>query len=87
VSFAAKTLSIASQRVFIVVSVYFVIDSVRKILETPSYITLNVEADLNHYNLSGKMYTRFQRVYSATLHFYYPMGTGDFFPGGKVAGA
>jgi len=38
VSFAAITLCVASQRVFIVVSVYFVIDSVRKLLDTPSYI-------------------------------------------------
>jgi hypothetical protein len=44
VSFAAITLCVASQRVFIVfvvvvvvVVVYFVIDSVRKILDTPSY--------------------------------------------------
>jgi hypothetical protein len=37
VSFAAITLCIASQRVFIVVSVYFVIDSFRKLLDTPSY--------------------------------------------------
>jgi hypothetical protein len=37
VSFAAITLFVASQRVFIVVSVYFVIDSVRKLLDTPSY--------------------------------------------------
>jgi hypothetical protein len=36
VSFAAITLCVASQRVFIVV-VYFVIDSVRKLLDTPSY--------------------------------------------------
>jgi hypothetical protein len=36
-SFAAITLCVASQRVFIVVSVYFVIDSVRKLLDTPSY--------------------------------------------------
>jgi hypothetical protein len=34
VSFAAITLYVASQRVFIVVSVYFVIDSVRKLLVT-----------------------------------------------------
>jgi hypothetical protein len=34
VSFVAITLCVASQRVFIVVSVYFVIDSVRKILDT-----------------------------------------------------
>jgi hypothetical protein len=45
VSFAAITLYVASQRVFIVVVVvvvvvvvYFVIDSVRKLLDTPSYI-------------------------------------------------
>jgi hypothetical protein len=35
VSFAAITLCISSQRVFVVV--YFVIDSVRKLLDTPSY--------------------------------------------------
>jgi hypothetical protein len=35
VSFAAITLCVASQRVFVVV--YFVIDSVRKLLDTPSY--------------------------------------------------
>jgi hypothetical protein len=41
VSFAATTLCIASQRVFIVVFVvvYFVIDSVRKVLDTSSYIS------------------------------------------------
>jgi hypothetical protein len=37
-SFAAITLCVASQRVFIVVSVYFLIDSVRKRLDTPSYL-------------------------------------------------
>jgi hypothetical protein len=37
VSFVAITLCVASQWVFIVVSVYFVIDSVRKLLDTPSY--------------------------------------------------
>jgi hypothetical protein len=36
VSFAAITLCVASQRVFVV---YFVIDSVRKLLDTPSYIS------------------------------------------------
>jgi hypothetical protein len=41
VSFAAITLCIASKRVFIVVSVYFVIDSVRKLLDTPSYTFLS----------------------------------------------
>jgi hypothetical protein len=37
VSFAAITPRVASQQVFIVV-VYFVIDSVRKLLDTPSYV-------------------------------------------------
>jgi len=36
VSFAAITLCVDSQRVFVVV-VYFVIDSVRKLLDVPSY--------------------------------------------------
>jgi hypothetical protein len=38
VSCAAITLCVASQRVFIVVSVHFVISSVRKLLVTSSYI-------------------------------------------------
>jgi hypothetical protein len=38
VSFASITLCVASQRVFIFVSVYFFIDSVRKLLDTPSYL-------------------------------------------------
>jgi len=36
VSFTAITLRVASERVFVVINVYFVIDSVRKILETQS---------------------------------------------------
>jgi hypothetical protein len=38
VSFAAITLYVASQLAFIVVSVYFVIDSVLKFLDTRSYV-------------------------------------------------
>jgi hypothetical protein len=38
-SSATITLYVASQWVFIVVSIYFVIDSVKKLLDTPSYIT------------------------------------------------
>jgi hypothetical protein len=38
VSFAAITLCVASQRVFIVVAFYFVIDSVRKLMDIPSYV-------------------------------------------------
>jgi hypothetical protein len=37
VSFAAIILCVASQRVIPKVSVYFVIDSVRKLLDTPAY--------------------------------------------------
>jgi hypothetical protein len=37
VGFAAVTLCIASQRMFIVVSVYFISNSVRKRLDTTSY--------------------------------------------------
>jgi hypothetical protein len=37
VSFAAVTLYVASQQVFIFVSVHFVIDSVRKLLDIPTY--------------------------------------------------
>jgi ferredoxin len=37
VSFAAVTLCVASLSVFIFVAVYFVIDSVRKLLDMPSY--------------------------------------------------
>jgi hypothetical protein len=39
VSFAAITLCVTSQRVFITAVVYFVIDSVRKLFDTPSYVT------------------------------------------------
>jgi hypothetical protein len=40
VSFAAITLCVASQPAFIVISVYFVMDSVRKLLDIPSYALL-----------------------------------------------
>jgi hypothetical protein len=52
VSFAAITLYVASQRVFIVVSVCFVIDSVQKVLDTPSYVGDSDEASLQHRNSS-----------------------------------
>jgi hypothetical protein len=38
VIFATITLCVASQGIFVVVSVCFVIDSVQKLLDTPSYI-------------------------------------------------
>jgi hypothetical protein len=37
VSFAAIILCVASQRVFIIVLACFVIDSIRKLLDTPAY--------------------------------------------------
>jgi hypothetical protein len=46
VSFAAITLCVAFQRTVPKVSVYFVIDLVRKLLDTPSY-TRNVKPNLN----------------------------------------
>jgi hypothetical protein len=65
VSFATITLCVASQQVFIVVNVYFVINSARKLLNTPLYIkrvmqteedklgvycnTLSSISQLNHY--------------------------------------
>jgi len=42
VSFAAITLCIASQLVFIVVNVYFILDLVRKLLDTLSYMCVRV---------------------------------------------
>jgi hypothetical protein len=42
VIFAVIILYVASQRVFIVVSEYFVIDSVRKLWSTPSYFTWRI---------------------------------------------
>jgi hypothetical protein len=42
VSVATITLCVISQRLFIVVVVYFVIDSVRKLLDTPSYSLLQM---------------------------------------------
>jgi hypothetical protein len=44
-SFAAITLRVASQRVFHLV-VYFVIDSVRKLLDAPSYTSKNSPAEV-----------------------------------------
>jgi len=74
VSFAAITLCVASQRGFIVV-VYFVIDSVRKLLDTPSYtfpLLLSVDSgDLLwsrsfkcsiHFKLRWNIFLRIKRI-------------------------
>jgi hypothetical protein len=42
VSFAAITLCVASQTVFIIVIVYFVIDSVRKLLDNPRMLNVSI---------------------------------------------
>jgi hypothetical protein len=42
VNFAVMSLCVASQRVFIVVVAYIFIDSVRKLLDTPSYLLLTI---------------------------------------------
>jgi hypothetical protein len=46
-SSAAITLCVASQQVVPKVSVYFIIDSVRKLLDTPSYTTLRSSRSVN----------------------------------------
>jgi hypothetical protein len=51
VSFAAITLCLATRRVFIAV-VYFVIDSVRKLLDTPSYVSSQSE-DISDHKLAN----------------------------------
>jgi hypothetical protein len=59
VSLSARTLCVASQRVLIVVDVYFVIDSVRKLLDSPSYrLMLNENSALHlHLHATVKLYS------------------------------
>jgi hypothetical protein len=52
VSFAAITLSVASQQVFIVVSLHFVTDSVRKRWDTSSYY----QQDMNIISISNSFF-------------------------------
>jgi hypothetical protein len=59
VSFAAITLSVASQRVFIVVVVDFGIELVRKFLDTPSYVNLSRE--------TGCLFTASSKAFSKVL--------------------
>jgi hypothetical protein len=47
VSFAVITLCIASQRLFVAVSIHFVINSVRKLLDTPFYTLQNPEISVS----------------------------------------
>jgi hypothetical protein len=59
VNFASITLCVASQWVFIVVSVYFVMDSVRKLLDTSSYVLAcdRVEMQTSEHRQSILVYT------------------------------
>jgi hypothetical protein len=52
VSFAAITLCVAFELVFIV-AVYFVIDSVLKLLDTPSYTIQGTQTCVEKINYSG----------------------------------
>jgi hypothetical protein len=65
VSFATINLCVASQRAFIVLSVYFVIDSVRKLSDTPSYNLIRIEINKMHYRIFVQCVVRFrQRNYN-----------------------
>jgi hypothetical protein len=56
VSFVAITFCVASQQVLIVVSTYFITDSVQKLLETPSCMTTSIltlsSTDVNTYEIT-----------------------------------
>jgi hypothetical protein len=93
VNFAAVTLYVASQRVFIVVSVYFVIDSVRKSRDSSVGVALGyglhdrgsrVRFSAGAGNFS--LHHRIQNV-SGAHPASYPMGTRGSFFGAKAAGA
>jgi hypothetical protein len=63
--FAAETLYVASQRVFIVV-IYFVIDSVRKLLDTPSYS--DTETKKHYLTYGGKNQVIQEIIWGAYQH-------------------
>jgi hypothetical protein len=79
VSFAVITLYVASERVFIVVNAHFVIESVRKLLDMPSYVTLTYSmgqspsCGYNSHSASQKIARlngtrRFITVFTRALH-------------------
>jgi hypothetical protein len=74
VSFAVITLRVVSQRVFIVVSIYFVIDAVRKLLDTPSYLPHRNLLHMNNLNVSWMIYEvpRYEVPSIPSLHYFVP---------------
>jgi hypothetical protein len=59
VSFAAITLYVASQRIFIVVIVYFVVKSARKLSDTPSHVCVySVQDKIDDYKCKWIQYIR-----------------------------
>jgi hypothetical protein len=71
VSLAAINLCIASQRMFIVVSVYFVIDSVRKLLDTSSYVMRLGGAWIASHPMTGFRTSGVEHSVSATTRYSY----------------
>jgi uncharacterized membrane protein len=67
VSFAAITLCVAFQWVFIVV-VYFVIDSVRKLLDTPSCTSLQTRSGHSQHATLASNYESRKRILKLTLY-------------------
>jgi hypothetical protein len=63
--FAAITLWVISQRVLIFVSIYFVIDSVRKLLDTSSYFSFTVTRLYNRRRFARFVHTRFSFIRSS----------------------
>jgi hypothetical protein len=49
VSFTAITLCLVSEHVFLVVSIYFVMDSVRKLLDAPSYLFMSSCSSVSYF--------------------------------------
>jgi hypothetical protein len=92
VSFSVITLSVASQRLFIVVCVYFVIDSVRRLLIHPRIATgyrLNHRGSKVRFPAGAGNFSLHHRVQteSGAHPASYPMGIGVSFPRDKAAGA
>jgi hypothetical protein len=102
VSFVAITLCVASQRVFIVVNVYFVVDSVRKLWIHPrnrnspdSSVGIALGCGLDdrgsrvRFSAAAGNFSLHHRVQngSGSHRASSPMGTRGSFPSGKAAGA